>query len=181
MREERRDRAILLRTYDLSESSLIVHWFCQNLGLCKTVVKGVKSKNSRYLGKLELFSFCEIHFLSARGESDLHSLINNEVIFNISALRTSYKKLLAASYFSLLIDYWLVSDQSVPEVYSLLERALKYLQDKDLEWRAVTYFEEEFSRLLGYSDQKDEVRKIYNVSPKVIELREKVKSSLVRP
>lgn len=178
MNKECRDRAILLRTYDLSETSLIVHWFGQHYGLCKTVVKGGKSKNSKYLGKLELFSFQEIHFYWSHTGSDLHSLIGCDLERNISALRGSYPKLLVASYFSSLLEHWLITEQEAGDLFSLTERALNYLDEKELEWRAVTYYEKELSRLLGYSAEPAEVRKIYQASAKLMTLREKIQSSL---
>lgn len=178
MNNECRDRAILLRTYDLSESSLIVHWFGQNYGLCKTVVKGGKSTHSKYLGKFELFSFQEIHFYWSHTGSDLHALIGCDLERNISSLRSSYPKLLLASYFSTLLEHWLIIEQEAPDLFSLTERALNYLDEKEVEWRAVTYYEKELSRLLGYSTEPSEVRKIYQASAKLMNLREKVQKTL---
>lgn len=178
MREECRDTAILLRTYDLSESSLIVHWLTENYGICKTVVKGAKSKNSRYSGKLELFSFCEVHFIKSGREADLHALAGCEVLSTIPALRSSYQKLLIASYFSSLLEYWLMPEEASPKEYDLLTRALGYIEEEDVKWKGVTHFEKELFRLLGYATHSAEVSKVYTSSRKLTELREKVRKGI---
>jgi len=89
--------AILLRSYDLSETSLILHWLTQPFGIVKTVAKGAKGKKSSFLGKLELFTVCEIHFSFSKSGSELHSLLGVVVNDNCIGVRKSYQRLLVAS------------------------------------------------------------------------------------
>ncbi len=176
--QERRDTAFLLRTYDLSETSLIVHWFGKRSGIVKTTVKGAKGKKSAYAGKLELFSMCEIQIMYKNTASDLHSLIGVEMLGHMSGIRTSYQKLLVASYFSSLLEYWLNPEQEASDIYDLFLRALDYIEQKEVAWKGVTHFEKELSRLLGYSTLKIEVQKIYRESPRSLELRNKLEVQL---
>ena len=177
MNKELHSPAILLRSYDLSETSLIIHWLSEEYGLIKTVVNGANTKKSKFSGTLDLYSLCEIHLRYSQ-KSDLHTLLSSIPITQFTGLRKEYLRLSLASYFGSLIEKGVASEQPAPELYDLLKRALNYSHEKPLEWKAVIYFEKELSRLFGYATSGEEIRKLYQLSPIVKKLRERIKGEL---
>ncbi|MEM7147583.1 MAG: DNA repair protein RecO [Verrucomicrobiota bacterium] len=143
-----KDNAILLRRYQLTETSLIVHWCAADSGIIKTIAKGAQRPKSPFVGKLDLFFDAEIEFFRSR-KSDLHTLQDLEVTNPRMNLRTSYPRTLAASYFIQLVEIVSERDTPLTELHSLLQRALNYLNDNEPNLKAITHFERELARAVG--------------------------------
>jgi len=167
----------VINIYDLSDTSQIVHFFMLEKGIIKTVAKGAKSPKSAFRGALELFNSVEISYQSARGNSDLHTLKEIKVRNRLEGARVSYPRLLMASYFCALVDYWVESAQDAEPIFDLFSRALGYADGGEVTWKGVTYFEQELSNLLGYSDRVEEVQKIHRPSQRIQKLREQVEKA----
>jgi len=174
MGHEYTDEGYVIKLYDLSDTSLIVYLFLRSSGVVKVTAKGAKSAKSPFAGTLELFNAVQVLFKPSRGESDLHSLREVSVISRPEGLRASYDRLLMGSYFSALIEAWVETNQDVEPIYDLFARALDYANTGAGEWKGVTYFEAELSRLLGYSTRAEEVRKLYQLNERLRKLRDKL-------
>ena len=176
MSQPLQDEGYVINLYDLGDSSLITHVFLKGNGVVKLVAKGAKSPKSPFSGCLELFNKVEVSYQQARGTSDLHTTREISVITQSEGIRNSYPRLLTASYFCALVDYWVTLESG--DLYDLFSRALEYVNDNELKWRGVTYFEEELSRLLGYSKRSEEVTKIYRANQRIEKLRKEVERTL---
>jgi DNA repair protein RecO (recombination protein O) len=144
--------AILLRKTRLTETSLIVTWFTAEHGKIKTVAKGARQPRSRFAGLLDLFFDCEIQFARSR-RSELHILREVTLIHPHEGLRLDFDRVALASYFVELIELVTEPDHSVPEIYTLLQRAFGYLAAQPATLRALLHFESELVRLLGIQGQ----------------------------
>lgn len=144
--------AILLRKTRLTETSLIVTWFTEQHGKIKTVAKGARQPKSRFAGLLDLFYDCEVQFARSR-KSELHMLREVALRNPHDGLRRSYERVALASYFAELVEHVTESDHAVPEIYSLLQRALGYVAGKGADRRALLHFEAELVRMLGIQGQ----------------------------
>ena len=144
-------KAILIRRYPLSETSLIIVWLTDHYGKVKTAARGATKTGGVFTGRLELFSQSEIGFTLSK-KNDLHIL--KEVVPSISwqAITSSYLTLLGASYFAELCDLFTESMDPVPEIFGLLQRALSFLSTQVPTKRAVTHFETELAKALGGYD-----------------------------
>ncbi len=178
MRSSHRGLGYVINSYALSDTSLIVHLFLQQQGIIKVVAKGAKSPKSPFAGTLDLFNQVELLYLEARGSSDLHTLSELQVQHRPAGLRASYHRLLLASYYSALLEYWMDAQTDNGETYALFTRALSYADSGELRWRGVAYYEEELSALLGYSKRPEEVYKLHQASPKLAKLREQLSQQL---
>jgi DNA repair protein RecO (recombination protein O) len=140
--------AILIARHPLTETSLIVHWCSQDLGLFKTVAKGALRKKSPFAGRLDLFVSCEVVLVRSRG-SDLHILREAHLTDARLGLRESYARVLAASYFGKLIE--MVAEQETPldGVYELLLLSLDYLAAHEPSLVLLERFERRLCELLG--------------------------------
>lgn len=138
----------IIRRTALTETSLIVHWCCEEHGIVKTVAKGARRPKSPFAGKLDLFHRCEAEIHPARS-GDLHILREVALLSPRLGLRRSYLQTLGASYFVKLVERVSEPETPLPEIAELLERALDYLDASEVSWRAVERFERRLAEILG--------------------------------
>jgi len=140
--------AIVVRLTRLSDTSLIVHWFTQDHGLVKTVVKGARRPASAFGGKLDLFFGGEMSLVRAR-RGELHALREVAIHEWREGLRHHYSSTLLAAYFGQLLELAVEPEHPEPDLYDLLRRALDHVTDSGASLRALHHFETELARLLG--------------------------------
>lgn len=140
--------AILIGRSRFSESTLIVHWCCPELGLFRTIAKGALRPKSPMAGMLDLFVTAEIGFTHSR-TSDLHTLLEARWTQPRLGLRQSYGRVLAATYMVKLISLVVEPHAPLPVIYDLLSKALDYLSDHDPSRALVERFEHRLAEDLG--------------------------------
>lgn len=143
--------AILLRKSPWSETSLIVTWLTRSHGATRTLVRGARKPGSLFAGKLDLFYQGEISFV-LNPRSDLHVLREMVLTDPFVAGEGGYASLCFATYCAELSGLAAPAMQPAPEIFDLLDRALKYLRRERPTQRAVVHFERELCRLLGVFD-----------------------------
>lgn len=140
--------AILLRKTRFSDTSLIITWLTQEHGKLKTIAKGALRPKSRFGAALDLFYSCEIA-ITRSTRSDLHTLREVQLLDPRETIRAHFYNVALAAYFVELLDLATEIEHPVPELYDLLDRALRHLQDKQASKRALTHFEDEIAKNLG--------------------------------
>ena len=139
---------IVIRLTKLTDSSLIVHWMTRGVGLIKTVAKGARRPKSVFGGRLDLFVTADLQWQKSR-QSDLHTLREVSIIHYREAIRKSYRDAVVAGYFGQLLELVLELEHPEPELFSLLERGLGYLEQTGADLKALLFFEKEVGRMLG--------------------------------
>lgn len=143
---------IIIRLTRLTDSSLIVTWCTEQLGLLKTVAKGARRPKSGFAGQLDLFVEAHLEWVPSR-RSDLHVLREVEVRSHRLGLRRSYVKTVLAAYFGQLLEQFVEREHAVPELYDLLRRGLNHLEAEGASQRAMLHYERELARLLGVAEE----------------------------
>lgn len=143
--------AILMRRHRLTETSLIVTWLAPDLGRVKTVAKGALRPRHRLGGVLDLFHQCEIQIQPAR-TGDLHTLREAVLTESFPGIRTDFVRVSLAAYAVELIERATEKETPVPEIFDLLQRALRFLNVRPATQKALRHFEGELSRLLGIAE-----------------------------
>src|SRR5438046_5039989 len=146
-------RGILLRKRKLSDTSLIVSWCTDSLGIIQTVARGARRPKSPFRGRLDLFFEAEISIAKSR-RSNLHPLREVVVVNPFAGIRNDHRRTQAASYFVELIEVCTETEHHEPEIFRLLQRAFAYLNEHDPDQRAVIHFESELARITGVHDRK---------------------------
>ncbi len=123
---EERATGLILRTYPLTESSLIVHWLTSELGRIATVAKGARRPKSPFRGRLDLFYLADFTFARSR-RSDLHTLREVALRDTHSRLREDVAWLAQAAYAAALIEQNTETETPLPAFYNLLLGLLQYL------------------------------------------------------
>jgi DNA repair protein RecO (recombination protein O) len=144
---ERAD-GLVLRTRPLTETSLIVHWLCPDLGRLATVAKGARRPKSPFRGKLDLFFEARFAFHRSR-RSDLHVLREVLVVNPHPGLRLDYGRLRRAAYAAVLVEQVTETETPLPGLYALLADFLGYLSGAASPPAAVLAFEAKLLDELG--------------------------------
>lgn len=142
--------AIVIRLTRLTETSLIVHWFTDSLGLVKTVAKGARRVKGQFTGQIDLFFGGEISLTRAR-HGELHTLREVAIRQWREGLRKNYTATLLAAYCCQLLESAVEPEHPEPELHDLLKRALDHVDATPPSLRALRHFESELARLLGVS------------------------------
>ncbi len=182
--------AILLRRFPYSETSVIVTWLSREAGLLKTIVKGARRPKSAFAARLDLFFHADISFARSR-RSDLHTLREISLRETFEGLRKHYRRVQAAAYFVELLEIVTEPEAEVGELYDLMLRALRFLDQNDPDRHSIVHFERELVRLLGFGPHETDVdpaelrrnpnapaRAIYNVYHRLPKDRQKLLESL---
>jgi hypothetical protein len=124
---DERAKGLLLRSYPLSDTSLIIRWLTQEHGKLATVAKGARRPKSPFAGKLDLFFLCDLSFMRSR-RSELHTLKEVTLLDSWPELRRDLSLLHRAAYVTALIEQTTESDSPVPELFELLLGFLQVLR-----------------------------------------------------
>ncbi len=141
-------RGLLLRKRRLSDTSAIVSWCTDSLGVIQTVARGARRPRSPFRGRLDLFFEAEISIVLSR-KSTLHTLREVNVTNPFAGIRTHHLRTQAAAYFVELIEICTEREHHEPEIFSLLQRAFGFLNQSQPDIRAITHFENELARITG--------------------------------
>lgn len=144
-------KGIILRLTKLSDTSLIVTWCVENVGIVKTVAKGARKSKGAFSGKLDLFYIADLVWVESR-KSELHTLREVSPVEYHEKLRTQYRDVLLAGYFTSLTEHVMEDGQCEDVLFDLLKRALTFLNEKEGSLRALEHFENELSKILGIWD-----------------------------
>lgn len=112
------------------------------------MAKGALRPKSAFAGTLDLFFETEIAFMRST-RSEIHTLRECILKNPFEGLRKDYARVEMAAYFVELIELLTELDHPVPELFDLLHRALRYLENATPDRRALLHFESELARLLG--------------------------------
>jgi DNA repair protein RecO (recombination protein O) len=129
-------------------TSLIVRCLSRQAGRITFMAKGATRPKSPFAGMLDLFYLADFLYQPAR-TGEMHTLREVKLIEAHLGLRRSYANLLAAQYFAALIETVTESATPVEQEFSLFDRALTYLCETDISWRAVERFEQRILVLEG--------------------------------
>lgn len=143
---------VIIRLTKLTDSSLIVLWCTEGVGLLKTVAKGARRPKSSFAGQLDLFVQARLEWIPSR-RSDLHLLKEVEVSDFREGLRRSYANMVLAAYFGQLLEQFVEREYPVPELCGLLQRGLAYLEGGEATHRVMQHYERELARLLGIAQE----------------------------
>lgn len=144
------DEANILRYYPLGDNGVIIIADTASHGIIHAVAKGARKPKSVFQGKIDLFFRISLTWSPARNEG-LGTVTEIKLLNPRENIRKEYRKTLMGAYFTKLYEKGIESSTPVPEFHRLLERALNYLNDKEIDIRGMFHFERELAKLHGIS------------------------------
>jgi DNA repair protein RecO (recombination protein O) len=140
--------AIVLRTYPLRESDLLVTLFTRAEGKVKGVARAAKKSKRRFGGALEPLTYVRA-FYDDRERQELARLDSCEVIESPMSGEVSYARATALAHVSELIDQLMPDREASDAVFRLTLAVLAEMRGAAL-WMPVTYFQLWMTRLMGF-------------------------------
>ena len=140
--------AIVLRTYPLRESDLLVTLFTRLEGKVRGVARAAKKSRKRFGGSLEPLTYVKVAY-DDRERNELARLDSCEVLESPLATEVSYPRAVALGHVAELLDELLPDREPNDAVFRLALSVLAQLRGKDY-WLPITYFDLWMARLMGY-------------------------------
>jgi len=140
--------AIVLRTTEFSETSLVVSLFTRDFGKVGALAKGGRRPKSPFESALDLLSVCRIVFLRKSSEA-LDLLTEAKLLWRFRPAGRDLAGLYAGYYVAELLGELTHDDDPHPDVFDLASQTLKGLAQGDRVGRRVVRFELALLRCLG--------------------------------
>ncbi|MBF0532680.1 MAG: DNA repair protein RecO [Candidatus Omnitrophica bacterium] len=145
---------IILKTYDLRETSKLAVFYTPRHGKVKGVLKGIRKDPRKFGSHADRFSINDIVYYQY-SRSDIHLISQCDLKQFFFPIRQDYRKTLAAHYFLELIDAVMPSEHAQAGIYRLTLDALNALeQTKDID-RLVHVFQIKILNLSGFRPHID--------------------------
>jgi DNA repair protein RecO (recombination protein O) len=140
--------AIVLRTYPLRESDLLVTLFTRMEGKVKGVARAAMKSRRRFGGALEPLTYVRA-FYDDRERQELARLDSCEVIESPMSGEVGYPRAVALAHVGELLDELMPDREASDAVFRLSLAVLQELRGQML-WMPLTYFELWMTRLMGF-------------------------------
>ena len=118
---------IVLKSYDLRETSKIAVFFTKEYGKVAGVLKGIRKDHKKFGSYVDRFSINDIVYYEYRN-SDLHLISHCDLKQYFFSIRHDYKKNLAANYILELVDHIMPVEEKNLKIYELM---LSFLEGLD--------------------------------------------------
>lgn len=146
--------AIVLRTFDFRNTSLIAHLFSKEYGKLHGLLKGIREEPRKFGSTLEPFSSCEIVYYQKRN-SELHLISQCDLKDNFDNIRKNLKGIAFASYIIDIIERLMHLEDKNEEAYKLAFSALRQMNlGYDAE-KILRIFIIKFLKLIGFRPRLD--------------------------
>jgi DNA repair protein RecO (recombination protein O) len=156
MAEPQTVRGFIIARMPFGNTSLIVRCLSREAGRLTFMAKGATRPRGPFSGLLDLFYYADFLYQPSR-TGDMHTLREVKLMEAHLGLRRSYANLLAAQYFAALIETITEAGTPVPHEVELFGKALAYLCENDVSWRAVERFEHRILTLAGIAQAEHDL------------------------
>jgi DNA repair protein RecO (recombination protein O) len=146
--------AIVLRTYPLRESDLLVTLFTRTEGKVRGVARAAKKSRRRFGGSLEPLTYVKVAY-DDRERHELARLDSCEVLESPLTSEVSYPRAVALGHVAELLDELLPDREANDAVFRLALSVLAQLRGQEF-WLSITYFDLWMARLMGYLPELSE-------------------------
>lgn len=140
---------IVLKSFDLRETSRLVTFLTKDYGKVKGVLKGIRKDPRKFGSSVDRFSVNDIVYYQYRN-SDIHLVGQCDMKEYYTALRGDLKRMTAASYATELVDTVMPSEQNNTAVYQLLQDFLFHVQTTEDVSKLVHMFQIKMLSLSGF-------------------------------
>lgn len=140
--------AIVLRTYPMRESDLLVTLYTRLEGKVRGVARAAKKSKRRFGGALEPMTYVRAFYDDREGQ-ELARLDSCEVIESPMSGEVTYARAVALAHVAELLDQLMPDREASDAVFRLSLAVLEELRGSAL-WMPITYFELWMTRLMGF-------------------------------
>ena len=147
-------QGVVLKTFDLRETSRIAILFTKDHGKVKGVLKGIRADVKKFGSNIDKFSVNDIVYYEYR-RSDLHLISQCDLRQFYFSIRQDYKRNVAAHYMLELVDTVMPPEHPNKKIYRLMLDYLSGLETIDDIDRLVHIFQIKVLLLSGFRPHID--------------------------
>ncbi len=130
--------SLILRTFPVKESDLIVSFLTRESGKLRGYARGVRKPKSRFGAGLERMSQTRLYYV-VRENRDLLNITSCELIQSQFSIAADYEKGIALDFIAEISDLLLPAQEVNERHFRLLLAVLNYLRGDGSPWCAVLY------------------------------------------
>jgi DNA repair protein RecO (recombination protein O) len=160
MSEPQSVRGYVIGRMPFGNTSLIVRALTHPGGRLTFMAKGATRPKSPFAGQIDLFYLADFLYVPAR-TGEMHTLREMKLVEPHLGLRRSYANLLTAQYFAALIETATESGTPLGEEFTLFGKAIAYLCETEVTWRAVERFEQRVLTLAGVANREHDLPRAF--------------------
>ncbi len=150
----KQSEAIVLRTYPLRESDLLVTLFTRAEGKVKGVARAAKKSKRRFGGALEPLTLVRVYYDDREGQ-ELARLDSCDILDSPLSHDLDYARVAALEHVAEMLDEVLPEREANDDIFRLTHSVLRCLQACPI-WMPLTYFQLWLVRLVGFLPEIDE-------------------------
>ena len=154
--------SLILRSYPLKESDLIVSFLTRDSGKLRGVARYARRPKSQFGSALERLSHAKVYYIQ-RENRELLTLTGCDLLQSQFAISSNYEAGVALDYIAEISDLLLPPNEVSEKFFRLLLAVLEDLRGGGPVWRAVLYFSlwaVRLSGILGDVAVREESREI---------------------
>lgn len=140
-------QGVVLNALPYGESDRIIRIYTERMGKISVLVKGAKSRRSRYLALSEVFTFGV--FRISRGKS-FYYLNGGKILQPNLALRERYDRLIFASAIVEVVDKSSFEGEGTAKIFSLIRKALDQMAKSERPMSIFMAFAVKYMAFMGY-------------------------------
>ena len=142
--------ALVLRTVDFSETSLIVTLYTRQFGKIEALAKGGRRLKGPFESSLDILARNSVTFIQKRGDV-LDLLTESKLIRRFRIHSKNLAGTLGGYYVAELVHSFTAVHDPMPALYDLTVKVLNQLEEGTFVQRTLTRFEGRLLQLLGHS------------------------------
>ena len=146
--------AIVIKTFDFRETSIIATLYTKDFGKINGILKGIKAAPPKFGSTLEPFSLNEIIFYKKRNSS-LHLVSQCDLKDNFGSLRNNVTGVILASMMMEMLDAVLPLEEANADIFDLSVASLKGMSDYFYVDKIATIFKIKLLALSGFKPHFD--------------------------
>jgi DNA repair protein RecO (recombination protein O) len=140
--------AVVLRTVDFSETSLILTLFTRQFGKIEALAKGGRRLKSPFESALDILARIRVSFLHKKGDA-LDLLTEAKLIRRFRVTKSNLAGLFAGYYVAELVHSLTETEDPNPTIYDLTVKVLARLEQGTFVMRSLIRFESLFLKAVG--------------------------------
>lgn len=149
----KQSEAIVLRTYPLHESDLLVTLFTRAEGKVKGVARAAKKSKRRFGGALEPLTLVRAYYDDREGK-ELARLDSCDILDSPLSHALDYPRVVALEHIAETLDELLPEREANDDIFRLTYSVLRSLESGPI-WIPLTYFQLWLVRLVGFLPELD--------------------------
>jgi DNA repair protein RecO (recombination protein O) len=149
----KQSEAIVLRTYPLRESDLLVTLFTRAEGKVKGVARAAKKSKRRFGGALEPLTLVRAYYDDREGQ-ELARLDSCDILESPLSAEVDYPRVVALEHVAETLDELLPDREANDAIFRLAVSVLYQLRSGSI-WMPLTYFQLWLVRLVGFLPELD--------------------------